>query len=47
LNTTFDVPESAADSKVVFKLTVVDDKGNSASDEVEIKISKISDEQSN
>jgi hypothetical protein len=44
---TFDVPESAADSKVVFKLTVVDDKGNSASDEVEIKVSKISDEQSN
>src|SRR4029079_11512139 len=31
---TFDVPESAADSKLVFKLTVVDDKGDSGSDDV-------------
>ena len=31
---TFDVPESVADSKLVFKLTVVDDKGDSASDDV-------------
>jgi hypothetical protein len=43
----FDVPESAADSKLVFKLTVVDDKGDSASDEVEIEVQKISEEQSN
>ncbi|HSA74516.1 MAG TPA: hypothetical protein VLD84_11240, partial [Nitrososphaeraceae archaeon] len=44
---TFDVPESAADSKLVFTLTVVDNKGESASDEVEIQVQKISDEQSN
>ena len=38
----FDVPESAADSKLTFKLTVVDDKDASDSDEVtvEVKISK-------
>ena len=41
---TFDVPESAADSKLVFKLTVVDDKGDSASDEVKIEVQKISEE---
>jgi hypothetical protein len=34
---TFDVPESAADSKLVFKLTVVDDKGDSSSDDVTIE----------
>src|SRR6185369_5861699 len=39
---TFDVPESAADSKLVFKLTVVDDKGDSADDEIEIQVQKIS-----
>jgi hypothetical protein len=44
---TFDVPESAADSKLIFKLTVVDDKGDSAFDEVEINVSKIPEEQSN
>src|SRR6188768_1930098 len=38
---TFDVPESAADSKLVFKLTVVDDKGDSASDDVTIDVSKV------
>jgi hypothetical protein len=38
----FDVPESAADSKLVFKLTVVDDKGDSADDEIEIQVQKIS-----
>src|ERR1051325_4649448 len=37
----FDVPESAADSKLVFKLTVVDDKGDSASDDVTIDIAKV------
>ena len=41
---TFEVPESAADSKLVFKLTVVDDKDDSASDEVEIEAQKISEE---
>src|SRR6188474_342406 len=41
---TFDVPESAADSKLVFKLTVVDDKDDSASDEIEIEVQKISEE---
>src|SRR4026207_2518322 len=41
---TFDVPESAADSKLVFKLTVVDDKDDSASGEVEIEVQKISEE---
>src|SRR6187431_58410 len=35
---TFDVPESAADSKLVFKLTVVDDKGDSASDDVSAEV---------
>ena len=34
----FDVPESAADSKLVFKLTVVDDKGDSASDDVSVGV---------
>ncbi|HSA74359.1 MAG TPA: LamG-like jellyroll fold domain-containing protein, partial [Nitrososphaeraceae archaeon] len=34
---TFDVPESAADSKLVFKLTVVDDKGESGSDDVSLE----------
>jgi hypothetical protein len=43
----FDVPESAADSKLVFKLTVVDEKGDSASDDVEIEVQKISEENSN
>ena len=43
----FEVPESAADSKLVFKLTVVDDKGDSASDEVEIQVQKIAEENSN
>src|SRR4029078_10908376 len=38
----FDVPESAADSKLVFKLTVVDDKGDSADDEIEIQVQKLS-----
>jgi hypothetical protein len=38
----FDVPESTADSKLVFKLTVVDDKGDSADDEIEIQVQKIS-----
>jgi uncharacterized protein YkuJ len=39
---TFDVPESAADSKLTFKLTVVDDKDASSSDDVNIEVGKIS-----
>ena len=39
---TFDVPESAADSKLSFKLTVVDDKDASSSDDVNVDVGKIS-----
>ncbi len=39
---TFDVPESAADSKLTFKLTVVDDKDASNSDDVNVEVGKIS-----
>jgi Concanavalin A-like lectin/glucanases superfamily/K319L-like, PKD domain/Bacterial Ig domain len=39
---TFDVPESAADSKLSFKLTVVDDKDASSSDDVNVDVEKIS-----
>jgi hypothetical protein len=39
---TFDVPESAADSKLTFKLTVVDDKDASSSDDVNVEVGKIS-----
>jgi Concanavalin A-like lectin/glucanases superfamily/Bacterial Ig domain/PKD domain len=39
---TFDVPESAADSKLTFKLTVVDDKDASSSDDVNVDVGKIS-----
>ncbi|HEX9317438.1 MAG TPA: LamG-like jellyroll fold domain-containing protein, partial [Nitrososphaeraceae archaeon] len=35
---TFDVPESAADSKLTFKLTVVDDKDASSSDDVTLQV---------
>ena len=38
---TFDVPESAADSKLVFTLTVVDDKGDSASDDVSVEVAAV------
>ena len=34
----FDVPESAADSTLTFKLTVVDDKDASDSDEVTVEV---------
>jgi concanavalin A-like lectin/glucanase superfamily protein/K319-like protein/Big-like domain-containing protein len=34
----FDVPDSAADSKLTFKLTVVDDKGASNSDDVSVEV---------
>jgi hypothetical protein len=39
---TFDAPESAADSELTFKLTVVDDKGASSSDDVNVEVGKIS-----
>ena len=45
----FDVPESAADSKLTFKLTVVDDKDASDSDDTTVEIQGIpqeSDEES-
>ena len=45
--TTFDVPESAADSKLVFKLTIVDDKGDSASDDLTVEVQKVAEENSN
>ena len=44
---TFDVPESAADSKLVFTLTVVDDKGDSASDDLIVEVQKVAEENSN
>ena len=50
----FDVPESAADSKLTFKLTVVDDKDASDSDDASVEVQGIpqesdeeSDEESN
>ena len=45
--TTFDVPESAADSKLVFTLTIVDDKGDSASDDLTVEVQKVAEENSN
>ena len=42
----FDVPQSAADSKLSFKLTVVDDKDASSSDDVNVDIEKISQDDS-
>src|SRR5207342_1655231 len=35
---TFDVPDSAADSKLTFKLTVVDDKDASNSDDATVEV---------
>src|SRR5207342_2520332 len=35
---TFDVPESAADSKLTFRLTVLDDKDASSSDDVTLQV---------
>ena len=37
----FDVPETAADSNLVFKLTVTDDKGDTGDDDVTVKIEPI------
>jgi hypothetical protein len=42
----FDVPDSAADSKLTFKLTVVDDKDASDSDDVTVEVEKITDNNS-
>jgi len=44
---TFDVPLSAENSKLVFKLTVVDDKDTSSSDDVIIEVEKSSEPESN
>jgi hypothetical protein len=45
--TSFDVPSSAADSKLVFKLTVTDDKDDSGSDDVTVEVEKIPQDESN
>ena len=39
--TSFDVPELAADSKLTFKLSVVDDKDASDSDEVTVEVKTV------
>src|SRR5687768_2705710 len=44
--TVFDVPESAADSKLVFKLTVTDDKDDTGEDEVTVDVKQIPQEDS-
>ena len=44
---TFDVPASTEDSKLVFKLTVVDDKDASSSDDVTVEVEKSSEPESN
>ena len=38
---TFEVPESAADSKLVFKLTVTDDKDDTSDDDVTVEVEQI------
>jgi Concanavalin A-like lectin/glucanases superfamily/Bacterial Ig domain/PKD domain len=43
----FDVPESAADSNLVFKLTVSDDKSDTAEDDVTIEVEQIQQDESN
>jgi Concanavalin A-like lectin/glucanases superfamily len=43
----FDVPPSAADSKLVFKLTVTDDKDGSGSDDVTVDVEQIPQDESN
>ena len=43
----FDVPEKAADSNLVFKLTVTDDKDATGDDDVTIKIGQIAQDDSN
>jgi hypothetical protein len=43
----FDVPDSAADSKLSFKLTVVDDKDASDSDNATVEVEKIPEDKSN
>jgi len=43
----FDVPDSAADSKLSFKLTVTDDKDASNSDDTTVQVEKIPQDKSN
>ncbi len=38
---TFEVPESAADSKLVFKLTVTDDKDDTSDDDITVEVEQI------
>ena len=42
----FDVPESAADSILVFKLTVTDDKDDTGEDEVTVDVEQITQDDS-
>jgi Concanavalin A-like lectin/glucanases superfamily len=42
----FDVPESAADSSLVFKLTVTDDRDDSGADDVTVEVEQISQDES-
>ena len=42
-----DVPESAADSNFVFKLTVTDDKDDSGTDDVTVQAEQIPQDESN
>lgn len=42
----FDVPQSAADSKLVFKLTVTDDKDDTGEDEVTVNVQQIPQDES-
>jgi len=44
---TFDVPESAADSNLVFKLKVTDDKDDSGTDDVTVEVEQIPQDESN
>jgi hypothetical protein len=43
----FEVPESAADSNLVFKLTVTDDKADTAEDDVTVEVEQIPQDDSN
>jgi hypothetical protein len=42
----FDIPESAADSNLVFKLTVTDDRDDSGADDVTVEVEQISQDES-
>jgi hypothetical protein len=45
--TIFDVPESAAHSNIVFKLTFTDDKDDSGTDDVTVEAEYIPQDESN